>query len=224
MKDWWYAATSSNLLVRDLNGDGLTDVFMAVEDNPKLQDAQGHPCKRPDRDTGCDITWGEREIEVFYQQSDGSYRLGTRSSNLMMSRDEGGMDPDPFKGFTLTPKGSIRVTFNGGAGWTWEYVYTLQFRKDDVYLIGVYQVFLQWCEGRCRVLQGRRQRADGQVVERDMDRGWKGSKGPERRHEDHAAIPPEGRVCRYGPLRTASKAGLRFDEAYSGRPIGRILL
>jgi len=138
VKDWSHEAKRSNLVIRDLNGDGLKDVFMAVEENPKIQGAEGVSCEVPDRVGEREICWGAREIEVHYQQPDGSYRLGTRSSQLMMSRDEGGMDPDPFKGFTVTPKGSIRIHFSGGAGWKWESVYTVQFRKDDVYVIGTY--------------------------------------------------------------------------------------
>ena len=48
------------------------------------------------------------------------------------------MAPDPFGGFEVTPKGAIRIRFSGGAGWKWESVYTVQFRKDDVYVIGTY--------------------------------------------------------------------------------------
>jgi hypothetical protein len=137
VKDWWREGKRSNLLIRDINGDGREDVFMAVEENPKIEDAQARPCEKPDREWGCYTTWGEREIEIHYQQPDGSYRLGARS-RLMMNRDEGGMDPDPFKGFTITPKGSIRIHFSGGSGWVWEYIYTVQFRKNDVYVIGAY--------------------------------------------------------------------------------------
>ena len=143
-EEWWHEMKRSYLLVRDLNGDGLKDVFMAVEENPKIQGAEGVSCKMPDRVGAREICWGAREIEVHYQQPDGSYHLGAWSSQLMMGRDEGGMDTDPFKGFTLTPKGSIRVHFNGGAGWVWEYIYTVQFRKDDVYVIGTYEYF---CNG-----------------------------------------------------------------------------
>jgi hypothetical protein len=49
------------------------------------------------------------------------------------------MTSDPFKGFTLAPKGTIRIHYSGGAGSAWEYVYTVQFRKDDVYVIGSYE-------------------------------------------------------------------------------------
>ena len=139
VEEWWREAKHSYLLIRDLDGDGLKDLFMAVEENPKIQGAEAVSCEMPDRVEAREICWGAREIEVHYQQPDGSYRLGARSSQLMMGRDEGGMDPDPFKGFTLTPKGSIRIHFSGGAGWVWEYVYTVQFRKDDVYVIGVYE-------------------------------------------------------------------------------------
>jgi hypothetical protein len=139
VKDGWHEAKRSNLLIRDLNGDGLKDVFMAVEENPKIQGVNGASCEMPDRNGECAICWGAREIEVHYQQPDGSYRLGARSSRLMMSRDDGGMDPDPFKGFTMTPKGAIRIHFNGGAGWVWAYVYTVQVRKDDLYVIGAYE-------------------------------------------------------------------------------------
>lgn len=138
VKDWWHEAKRSNLVIRDLNGDGLKDVFMAVEENPKTQGFDSGECLSSSEVEGRIICWGTREIEVHYQQPDGSYRLGTRSSEPMMDRGEGGMDPDPFKGFTVTPKGSIRIHFSGGAGWVWEYVYTVQYRKDDVYVIGVY--------------------------------------------------------------------------------------
>lgn len=67
-------------------------------------------------DRGREFCWGEREIEVPYQQPDGSYCLGTRTSKLMMSRDTGGMAPGPFGGFEVTPKRAIRIRFGGGAG------------------------------------------------------------------------------------------------------------
>lgn len=138
VQDWWRERKSSYLVIRDLNGDGRKDVFMAVEPNPVIQGAGGVSCEMPDRIGEREFCTGAREIEVHYPQPDGSYRLDTRTSKLMMSRDEGGMDPDPFKGFTVTPKGSIRIHFSGGAGWKWESVYTVQFRKDDVYVIGAY--------------------------------------------------------------------------------------
>jgi hypothetical protein len=139
VKDWWHDANRSNLVIHDLNGDGRKDVLMVVEENPKVQGKKGVMCEMPGRIEGHEICWGEREIEVHYQQPDGSYRLVARSSKLMMPREGGAIDYDPFAGFTLTPKRSIQVTFSYGTGWTWEKVYTLQFRNDDVYVIGVYE-------------------------------------------------------------------------------------
>jgi hypothetical protein len=139
VQDWWRERKSSYLVIRDLNGDGRIDVFMAVEPNPVIRGSGGVSCEMPDRIGEREFCWGVREIEVHYQQPRGSYRLGTRTSKVMMSRDEGGTDPDPFKGFTVTPKGSIRIHFSGGGGGKWESVYTVQFRKDDVYVIGTYE-------------------------------------------------------------------------------------
>lgn len=118
-------AHESAALVHDINNDGRKDVLMAVERN--CAEGSGGP--------PCEADGGERSLEVHYGQPDGSYRLAIRSG-LMMARDEGGMDQEPFNGFTVTPKGSVVVSFSGGAGWVWEYRYTLQFRKDDVYVIG----------------------------------------------------------------------------------------
>ena len=138
LQDWWQMRKSAYLVIRDLNGDGRKDVFMAVEPNPVIV-AAGVSCEVEKQIGERELCFRAREIEVHYQQPDGSYRLGTVTSKLMMGRDEGGMSLDPFNGFTVTPKGSIRIGFSGGAGWNWEYAYTVQFRKDDVYVIGTYE-------------------------------------------------------------------------------------
>jgi len=82
VEEWWREAKHSYLLIRDLDGDGLKDLFMAVEENPKIQGAEAVSCEMPDRVEAREICWGAREIEVHYQQPDGSYRLGARSSQL----------------------------------------------------------------------------------------------------------------------------------------------
>jgi hypothetical protein len=118
-------AHESGALVHDVNNDGRKDVLMAVE----------RSCAEGSGGPPCEADGGERSLEVHFGQPDGSYRLAIRSG-LMMGRGEGGMDPEPFKGFTVTPKGSVVVAFSGGAGWVWEYRYTMQFRHDDIYVIG----------------------------------------------------------------------------------------
>ncbi len=127
---------ASSLIIHDLNGDGLKDVFMVIEPNPAFPKAGSRDCEITHALDGREVCWGNRVIEVYYQQNDGSYRLGTRSTSLMMNRGEGGMNPDPFTGMWLTPKGSIQLRFEGGAGWKWEYVYTLKYWQDDIHVIG----------------------------------------------------------------------------------------
>ena len=102
----------------DLNGDGVTDTVLAIEDT-KTGEADFHP----------------RSLLILLQNKTGDYELSIRSDTVIPHANEGGIFGDPFSGISIE-KGSVAIDAYGGSAWRWSYSYQFRYQNAGWYLIG----------------------------------------------------------------------------------------
>lgn len=125
-----------NYLIADFNRDGFSDIVVLAEQNPTLVDFRTEkPCEKYDPGV-CELNFGDRSFNVYLGQSDGGHRLDFSNRGIVLRADEGGVFGDPLEGLSRNAKGSIRLNFYGGSAWRWAYTWTIQYRKNDFYLVG----------------------------------------------------------------------------------------
>ncbi len=135
---------SQNYVIRDFDGDGITDLVVIFEQNPRLLDDNGQACSHEDWQTGCRIEYGPRTLQFWNGQKNGKlYNLVSENNKIVLGADEGGVFGEPLLGLSLNKKGSLILSFYGGSAWRWSMDFTFQFRKNDLFLIG-YDDYSGW--------------------------------------------------------------------------------
>ena len=129
------SVATSNIVVHDFDGNGLADLAVIVEADPKLLTDydETKPCDHVDYDTNCYMSYGKRKLSIYMN---GAAQPNFENEAAVLGADEGGVFGDPLEGLTLNKKGSLMLSFYGGSAWRWGMTYTIQFRKDNFYLVG----------------------------------------------------------------------------------------
>lgn len=129
------SAAKTNMLVHDFDGNGVNDLAVIVEVNPKLliDYDESKPCDHVDYDTNCYIVYGKRKLSIYMN---GATQPTFENEAAVLGGDEGGVFGDPLEGLTINKKGSLKLSFYGGSAWRWGMTYTIQFRQDNFYLVG----------------------------------------------------------------------------------------
>ncbi len=109
----------------DLNNDNLIDIAAVIEYTvePKQNDEEewfGQP----------------RILFIVFKNSDGTYKLSIKSSEVIMRAGMGGVYGDPFAGIKYS-RGSIVISSYGGSAWRWGFTNRYRFQNDGWYLIGM---------------------------------------------------------------------------------------
>lgn len=118
-----FDVAASNYVITDFNDDHHQDVLVIFEENPKWNGGEMEP--------------GGRTIHFFLGQADGSYKAVSQNNAIVLGYHDGGVWGDPLEGMYLNEKGSVVLSFYGGSAWRWGHSYTFQFRKTDLYVIGL---------------------------------------------------------------------------------------
>jgi hypothetical protein len=130
-------SAEGNYLIKDIDGDGVSDILVIFEKNPTLINDDGKACPKEDWQAGCRITYGDRVVQFWKGQGNGQlFNKVSENSKIVMRADDGGIFGEPLQGFSVSKKGSISLNFYGGSAWRWSVNYTLQFRTNDLYFIG----------------------------------------------------------------------------------------
>ncbi len=132
--------SSQYIASHDLNGDGIPDLAVIVEDAPQIMrnDIWDHeePCVTYDV-SKCTIIGGARRLEIFLGCGDGGFKLfETSTDKLVFTANDGGVKGDPLEPISVSAKGSISISTWGGSSDVWSYTDVIQFRKDGFYMIG----------------------------------------------------------------------------------------
>jgi hypothetical protein len=131
------AQSQRNYLYQDITHDGLPDLVVIFEENPRLRDWKADKqCERLDWSNNCVIAYGPRIINSYYGQADGSLKLANSKANYILSGDEGGFWGDPLVGVTTQSDQSFSIVVYGGSNWRWGFTDTVQFREGDLFVIG----------------------------------------------------------------------------------------
>ena len=126
-----------NLVIKDFNSDGRKDIAVIVDENPHLENWEtNEKCDKYDPAANCELSFGKRYLDVYLAQANEGYALLLSSQSIVLRADEGGIWGDPLVGLSLNRKGSLLINFYGGSAWRWSYTHTLQYRRDDFYLVG----------------------------------------------------------------------------------------
>jgi hypothetical protein len=140
---------SQNYLLQDVNNDGLKDLVVIFEQNPTLKNWEtDQPCEKLDYEKSCDVAHGPRIINFYLGQQDNSLKLVLSKASYILAADEGGVFGDPLVGLSINKKQSISIQFYGGSNWRWGYTDTVQFRKNDFYVIGKDSLYTFTGDGR----------------------------------------------------------------------------
>lgn len=125
----------SNILVRDFDGNGVEDLVVLVEVNPKLLTDydETKPCDHVDYETNCYMSYGPRKISIYMN---GESTPSFENDQIVLSAEDGGVWGDPLENLSLNKKGSLMLSFYGGSSWRWGMTYTIQFRNNGFYLVG----------------------------------------------------------------------------------------
>ncbi len=129
------AVAKTNILIHDFDGNGVTDMAVIVQADPKLliDYDETKPCDRVDYDTNCYMSYGKRKLSIYMN---GATQPNFENESAVLGADEGGVFGDPLEGLTVNKKGSLMLSFYGGSAWRWGMTFTIQFRKDNFYLVG----------------------------------------------------------------------------------------
>lgn len=125
----------TNILIRDFDGNGVSDAVVLVEANPKLLTDydETKPCDHVDYDTNCYMLYGPRKMSIYMN---GETVPSFENEKMVLGADEGGVWGDPLESLTVNKKGSLMLSFYGGSSWRWGMTYTIQFRNNGFYLVG----------------------------------------------------------------------------------------
>lgn len=124
MGDEYLEIVSKNYIFADLNGDGLTDLAVAVESAATKSAEDGF------------MSFGSRRLKIFTADRAGALKLNVTGEHIVLSADDGGVWGDPLEGLSVNKKGSLIINHYGGSSDRWALGQTFAYRKNDFYLIG----------------------------------------------------------------------------------------
>ena len=108
----------------DLNLDGKEDLLLAVKINNE------------DSISNALDSIPARQLFIFIQQNDGTYKQRGFNDKLILCLDCGGLFGDPFAGLQILDGDKFTVFHYGGSNWRWTHDYHFKFEQqnDDWFL------------------------------------------------------------------------------------------
>ena len=113
-------AVAKSYMVLDLTKGGQ-EVLLVAAEYPPTSDADGP-------------SLGERVLLVFRKDASGVLKKVAEGPKVIMNGDSGGMQGDPFQGFTSGGLGVFKIYHEGGSSEQWSVVQTFAFRGKEIYL------------------------------------------------------------------------------------------
>lgn len=101
----------------DLNGDGLRDVLLVLERQPKPDAAEP-------------VEEGQRPLLILLRCADGSLNLAKRNERVIYCATCGGIFGDPFVEVKVGNRG-FTIFHYGGSNWRWSTEYRFQHSRRD---------------------------------------------------------------------------------------------
>ncbi len=184
-------AAKTNYLIRDINGDGVADILVIAEKSPSAVEFEtGTPCAVYDA-SKCNVQYGERTLELFLGNSDGSFTLSFSNNKMVLAGDEGGIFGDPLEGLSVRKNGSISLDVYGGSAWRWSNSDVMQYRNRDLYVVGN-DTYEGWNgDGRSNT------KSVNFVTGRVVETAQKNGDAPTLSKVTHIAVKPLVRVADY---------------------------
>jgi len=187
---------SKNYLIRDMNGDGVSDILVIAEVNPTLESREeSAPCTGVYDSTKCSVSYGQRSLNLYLGQTDGSFRLDFANTRIVLDGNEGGAWGDPLDGLYVTPTGAIKLGHSGGSSDRWGYTEVMQFRGGQFVVIGQDRntISTQDLRGDSKSINF----ITGQV----METHGKEAEASKRTRRYRIAVKPLVKVADYDPIR-----------------------
>ena len=129
----------------DLNGDGRTDVALAL--GPVAEDTE-HSDKLP-----------PRLLLVLWRTAAGGYTLAGTARQALLGKDDGGIYGDPFAGLAIKG-GVLSVLHYGGSSWRWSITGKFRWQQGGFYLVGTTNFSMHNTEEPCPNLAGEHRAED----------------------------------------------------------------
>lgn len=130
----------------DLNGDGRTDVVLALAPTAETEDDPAPVTN--------DNTPFPRLLVVLWRTATG-YQLATVARQALLCRGCGGQYGDPFNGLGIANR-VLLVSHYGGSSWRWTVTAKFRYQQGDFYQIGDTYNLMQTTAENCPRLLDRR--------------------------------------------------------------------